>query len=88
MLDITLQKENTIFVSLLGEFSTKKIIIAAILASFMLTMLPFVQNDEKSLNILLTETIQCGRTKYIWGIPYRTEKGVFQGSCPWGWYPI
>jgi hypothetical protein len=89
MLTIESQKEGTIFANPLENISIKPIIIGIVLASFMFTMSTFIQNDEAQPNIMLSESdaITCGKTWYFIGFSW-TQRDVFQGTCPAGWFPL
>jgi len=51
------------------------------------SMSKFIQNNEVQPTVMLRKPVTCGKKRYFLEF-FWTERGVFQNSCPSGWFEL
>ncbi len=90
MINIKLEKENTVFVNPFEQISVKPIILTVVLISSLITILSVKKINEVPSNnpMLASRVTQCAQTIYHGGRVRSTRRYFWRSDCPTGWHQV
>ncbi len=91
MLNIKLEKENTVFASSFEQISVKPMLLAIALASSIIAILAVKQTNEvpSVTTMFASRVICCGKKIYSGGGQSSGTKRYFwRKDCPAGWHEV